>query len=71
MDILEQLRRPLTYTQIDGVTVVGHPCGPLDDVIEEAAAEIDKLRTALHEIAANEYSGYGGIGGIARSALKE
>lgn len=47
MDILEQLRTPLTYTQIDGVTVAGHPCGPLGDVIEEAADEIESLRAQL------------------------
>lgn len=33
-------------------------------------AEIDRLRAALQQIADNEYSGYGGIGGIARKALE-
>jgi 16S rRNA A1518/A1519 N6-dimethyltransferase RsmA/KsgA/DIM1 with predicted DNA glycosylase/AP lyase activity len=37
----------------------------------DAADEIERLRASLRAIAGNEYSGYGGIGGIARAALME
>ncbi len=43
--ILQKLRTPVTYTTIDGVDVMGHPDGALDDLLKEAADEIEFLRT--------------------------
>lgn len=44
-DILAKLRTPITWTTIDGVDVMGHPDGALDDLLKEAADEIERLRS--------------------------
>jgi hypothetical protein len=58
-NLIAELRRP--YEALSDKS--------LRDLCLEAADEIERLRAALRDIANNEYSGYGGIGGIARKAL--
>lgn len=48
-DIVERLRQPFQYSIAGGVVPI-HPSGPVEDLLEEAADEIEQLR-GLVEIA--------------------
>jgi hypothetical protein len=47
-DILVKLLTPVTWTTIDGVDVMGHPDGALDDLLKEAADEIERQRIIIN-----------------------
>lgn len=52
MDILEKLRMPLKCRTVDGVDIEYHPCEPLDDLLEQAANEIERLRSIAGAVTA-------------------
>lgn len=48
-DIITVLKTPVKYVTIEGVDVLSHPCGAIEDILEEAANEIARLRQHIQD----------------------
>ena len=46
-DVLHRITAPVTWQTINGVDVPMHPYGPMEDLLQDAAAEIRALRARL------------------------